>query len=38
MLGENKFNVYGFGDWIGAPLPAIQKKETREKSEQEKTK
>lgn len=31
MLGENKFNVYGFGDWIGAPLPAMQKKETKEK-------
>ncbi len=21
MLGENKLNVYGFGDWVGAPMP-----------------
>ncbi|MBI4849981.1 MAG: hypothetical protein HY808_15640 [Nitrospirae bacterium] len=23
MLGEHKINVYGFGDWTGAPLPGI---------------
>jgi len=23
-LGEHKLNVYGFGDWIGAPLPQIE--------------
>lgn len=26
MLGHKKLNVYGFGDWIGAPLPGIGKK------------
>ncbi len=25
MLGDNKLNVYGFGNWIGAPLPEIEK-------------
>ncbi len=26
MLGERKLNVYGFGDWVGGPLPEMQKK------------
>jgi DNA-binding beta-propeller fold protein YncE len=26
LLGSNKVNVYGFGDWIGAPLPVIERK------------
>jgi DNA-binding beta-propeller fold protein YncE len=25
-LGYRKINVYGFGDWIGAPLPKMRKK------------
>lgn len=25
LLGKNKLNVYGFGNWIGAPLPEIGK-------------
>ena len=25
LLGSNKLNVYGFGDWIGAPLPVIER-------------
>ncbi|MBI5409919.1 MAG: hypothetical protein HZA14_11185, partial [Nitrospirae bacterium] len=25
MLGEHKLNVYGFGDWTGAPRPEIKK-------------
>ncbi|MBI4687606.1 MAG: hypothetical protein HY756_07470 [Nitrospirae bacterium] len=31
MLGDNKLNVYGFGDWVGAPLPVMEKKKTEEK-------
>ncbi|MEW6109450.1 MAG: 6-bladed beta-propeller [Nitrospirota bacterium] len=23
MLGEKKLNVYGFGDWVGAPMPGM---------------
>ncbi|MBI5139585.1 hypothetical protein HZA26_03175 [Candidatus Nomurabacteria bacterium] len=26
MLGKKKLNVYGFGEWIGAPLPDMPKK------------
>ncbi|MFZ2507031.1 MAG: hypothetical protein WAW79_00970 [Steroidobacteraceae bacterium] len=26
LLGPRKINVYGFGEWIGAPLPAIDRK------------
>jgi len=26
MLGEHKINVYGFGEWIGKPLPGVPKK------------
>jgi len=26
LLGDKKLNVYGFGEWIGAPLPAIERK------------
>ena len=26
LLGDNKLNVYGFGEWIGAPLPVIERK------------
>ena len=25
LLGDNKLNVYGFGEWIGAPLPVIER-------------
>jgi len=25
MLGERKINVYGFGEWIGKPLPGVPK-------------
>ncbi len=24
MYGRNKLNVYGFGDWLGAPLPGME--------------
>lgn len=24
LLGDKKLNVYGFGDWTGAPLPAVK--------------
>jgi len=27
QLGENKVNVYGFGEWIGAPLPKVEPKQ-----------
>ncbi|MEF9427123.1 MAG: hypothetical protein L0956_08110, partial [Candidatus Mariimomonas ferrooxydans] len=27
LLGDKKLNVYGFGDWIGAPLPEMGGKE-----------
>ena len=26
FLGDKKLNVYGFGEWIGPPLPEIQRK------------
>jgi hypothetical protein len=26
LLGDKKLNVYGFGEWIGAPLPVIERK------------
>lgn len=26
LLGSNKVGVYGFGEWIGAPLPVIERK------------
>lgn len=26
LLGDKKVNVYGFGEWIGAPLPVIERK------------
>jgi DNA-binding beta-propeller fold protein YncE len=26
LLGPKKVNVYGFGEWIGAPLPATERK------------
>jgi len=26
LLGDNKLGVYGFGDWIGAPLPVVERK------------
>jgi hypothetical protein len=26
LLGDRKVNVYGFGEWIGAPLPAAEPK------------
>ncbi|MEF9437619.1 MAG: 6-bladed beta-propeller [Candidatus Mariimomonas ferrooxydans] len=38
LLGNKKLNVYGFGKWIGAPLPKIKKKQTDDRSEKEKTK
>jgi hypothetical protein len=25
LLGDKKVNVYGFGEWIGAPLPVIER-------------
>lgn len=24
LLGDKKLNIYGFGEWIGAPLPAVE--------------
>lgn len=29
MLGDKKLNVYGFGDWIGKPLPGIGDKKDK---------
>lgn len=26
LVGEKRLNVYGFGDWVGAPLPEANKK------------
>jgi sugar lactone lactonase YvrE len=26
LLGDKKVNVYGFGEWIGAPLPVVERK------------
>lgn len=26
LLGDKKLNVYGFGDWIGAPLPVVERR------------
>lgn len=26
LLGDKKLNVYGFGEWIGAPLPVVERK------------
>jgi len=26
LLGDHKVNVYGFGEWIGAPLPEVKSK------------
>ncbi|MEK7394731.1 MAG: hypothetical protein AAB214_19405 [Fibrobacterota bacterium] len=26
LLGDRKVNVYGFGEWIGAPLPVVERK------------
>jgi DNA-binding beta-propeller fold protein YncE len=25
LLGDKKLNIYGFGEWIGAPLPVIER-------------
>jgi len=25
LLGDKKLNVYGFGEWIGAPLPVVER-------------
>lgn len=40
LLGDHKINVYGFGDWIGKPLPAVEIKplaaEPRSQGEEEK--
>ncbi len=30
MLGDNKLNVYGFGDWTGKPLPGTGDKKGKE--------
>ncbi len=38
LLGGNKLNVYGFGNWIGVPLPGMEEKEDEKTSEQEKAK
>jgi hypothetical protein len=29
-FGPTKINVYGFGEWIGQPLPAVEKKAIEE--------
>ncbi len=26
LLGDKKLNVYGFGEWVGAPLPVVERK------------
>lgn len=26
LLGDKKINVYGFGEWIGAPLPVVERR------------
>jgi hypothetical protein len=38
MYGRHRLNVYGFGDWIGAPLPGMEDEKVEETGEQEKTK
>lgn len=27
LLGDKKLNVYGFGEWIGAPLPVVERRQ-----------
>jgi len=36
MLGDNKLNVYGFGNWIGKPLPKMERKTSAQNGEEKK--
>jgi len=35
MLGKHKLNVYGFGEWIGDPLPGIKREKPKQSEDKE---